>query len=348
VRLRDLAARLELPVEGDDGVELSGVAGLEDAVEGQLSFVTGPKFAAAFAESSASAFVVPPEFDTLGRPCLVSWMPYVHFARAVEIFHPRAVPPPGVHETAVVAEDVQLGEGVSIGAYAVIGAGSRLGNRTCVYPHATLYPGVETGQDCQIHSGVHLHEGVRLGNRVVIQSGAVIGSEGFGFAFTVEGRRVRIPHVCPVEIGDDCDVGANSTIDASHPAHARRGYAEVRTRIGNGVKIDNLVQVGHGAVIGDNVTLCALVGLAGSTEIEKNCYFAGASASGGHLKVGEGSDIGGMSGVTSSLEAGSKVMGVPAIDRRLFARITAASKRLPELLRRVRRIEKRLELEESE
>jgi len=348
VQLRELAARLELPVEGDDSVELTGVAGLEDATHGQLSFVTGPKFAAAYAASAASAFLVPPEFDTLGRPCLVSWSPYVYFARAVELFHPRAVPPPGVHETAIVAEDVLLGKEVSIGAYAVIGAGARLGDRSCVYPHATLYPGVEMGEDCQIHSGVHLHQGVCLGDRVVIQSGAVIGSEGFGFAFTVEGKRLRIPHVCPVVIGDDCDIGANSTIDASHPAHGKRGHPEVRTRIGNGVKIDNLVQVGHGAVIGDNVTLCAFVGLAGSTEIERNCYLAGASATGGHLTVGEGSAIGGMTGVTSSLKAGSKVMGVPAIERALFGRIHAASKRLPELLRRVRRIEKKLDPGESE
>ena len=225
----------------------------------------------------------------------------------------------------------------------MVGAGARIGARVRIHPHVTVYPGVEIGEDSEIHSGVHLREGTRIGKRVVLNNGAVIGSPGFGFTMRADGTRVRVPHVCPVEIGDDCEIGANTTIDASHPGHPRRGHPEVRTRLGVGVKIDNLVQIGHGCQIGDHTVICAEVALGGGTEIGRYVYVGGGSTSAGHLKVGDFSLVGGMSGLASDVAPGSQVLGVPAIERRLWGKVVAAQKRLPELLHRVRRIEKRLD-----
>jgi UDP-3-O-[3-hydroxymyristoyl] glucosamine N-acyltransferase len=340
--LVELATALSLPLEGDGSVPLDGLASLEDAGPRELAFVTGPKYQAAFAASRAGAFLLPPSFEALGRSCLRSPAAYADFARAILRFYPRPVPAPGAHPSAVVAPDALLGAGVSIGACAVIGAGARIGARVRIHPHVTVYPGVEIGEDSEIHSGVHLREGTRIGKRVVLHNGAVIGAPGFGFTTRADGTRVRVPHVCPVEIGDDCEIGANTTIDASHPGHPRRGHPDVRTRIGVDVKIDNGVQIAHGCEIGDHSTLCAHVGLAGSTVVGRYVYMGGKAASAGHLTIGDLSLVGAMAAPAGDLAPGSQVLGVPAMDRRLWGKVVAAKKRLPELLHRVRRIEKRL------
>ncbi|MEE9281414.1 MAG: UDP-3-O-(3-hydroxymyristoyl)glucosamine N-acyltransferase [Myxococcota bacterium] len=348
MRLGELARALELPYEGDPSLELSGLGGLRDASASDLSFVTGEGYRKQFEASAAGAFLAPPEFETGGRPCLRTSAPYAEFAHAIELFHPRARPAPGVHETAVVGKDVALGEAISIGAYCVIGDGAEIGARSCIHPQATLYPGVRVGEDCVIHSGVHLRDGVVLGKRCVIQSGAVIGGEGFGFVFRADGSRMRVPHRCPVELGDDCEVGANTTIDASHHGHLRRGRVEVRTRLADGVKIDNLVQVGHGASIGERSMLCAQVGLAGSVEVGAGAYLAGQVGVGDNLRVGDFALLGGKAGVTDDIEPGAQVLGYPHMERRRWARVQAALKRLPKLLRRVREIEKKLDIESGD
>ena len=349
MQLSEIAQALGLPFEGEPCLELSGLAGLEDAGPEDLSFVGSSRYRSAFDRSRAGAFLVPPDFDTGKRACLRSVAPYADFARAIELFLPLASQPePGVHPTAVVAPDASLGKDVSLGPYVVVGPGARIGDRTVIHPHCTLYTNVQVGADCEIHAGVHLREGVRLGDRVVIQNGAVIGAPGFGFAFLPDGTRVRIPHRCPVEVGDEAEIGSNTTIDASHPGHPRYGHAETRTRIGRAVKIDNLVQVAHGVEVGDGSTLCAFVGLAGGTYVGKNVLFAGASYSKGHVRIGDGSLVGGSSAVAGDLAPGSQVVGVPHMDRRLFARVSAAWKRLPDLLRRVRRIEERLGMRPEE
>ena len=343
MQLAEIARALDLPFEGKPDLELSGLAGLEDAGPGELSFVAGARNVSAFKRSRAGAFLLPPDFDAEEHPCLRSAAPYADFARAVDLLVPRPVrPAPGIHPSAVVAPDAQLGQDVSLGPYVVLGAGVRIGDRTIIHPHCTLYAGVQLGADCEVHAGVHLREGVRLGDRVVIQNGAVLGAEGFGFAFRPDGTRVRIPHRCPVEVGDEAEIGSNTTIDASHPGHRRYGHAETRTRIGRAVKIDNLVQVGHGVEVGEGSTLCAFVGMAGGTQVGKHVFFGGASYAKGHIEVGDGSAIAGFSGVTRDLPPGSQVAGMPQMERRLYARVVAAWKRLPDLLRRVRRIEERL------
>jgi UDP-3-O-[3-hydroxymyristoyl] glucosamine N-acyltransferase len=342
LRLAELGEALSLPVEGNGEVALTGLASLGDAGPGELAFVTGTKFEGAFAASRAGAFLLPVKFESQGRPCLRSPAPYADFARAVELFHPRPVPAPGVHPSAVVAADAVLAPGASIGALAVIGAGARIGARARIHPHVTVYPGVEIGEDAEIHSGAHIREGVRIGKRVVVNNGAVIGAPGFGFTSRADGTRVRIPHVCPVEIGDDCEIGANTTIDASHPGHPRRGHPDVRTRVGVDVKIDNGVQIAHGCEIGDHSTLCAHSALAGSTVVGRYVFMGGMAASAGHLTIGDLSMVGAMAAPAGDVAPGSQVLGIPAVDRRLWAKVVAAKKRLPELLHRVRRLEKRL------
>jgi UDP-3-O-[3-hydroxymyristoyl] glucosamine N-acyltransferase len=305
--------------------------------------VTGPRYRRAFEGSSAAAFLLPPDFDALGRPCLRSRTPYADFGRAIDLLLPPATKPEiAVHPTAVLAEGVQLGQSVSIGAYVVIGPGARIGNGTVLHPHVTVYAGVTIGEDCVIHSGAHLREGVCLGDRVVVQNGAVLGSDGFGYAFREDGKRIRVRHCCPVDVGDDTDVGANTTIDASHPGQPRFGREATRTWIGSGVKIDNLVQVGHGSAVGDGSTLCAQVGLAGGTDVGKAVLFAGQSASAGHARIGDGAMVGARAAVAGDVEAGAQVLGAPHMERRRWGRATAIFRRLPELLQRVRRIERHL------
>jgi UDP-3-O-[3-hydroxymyristoyl] glucosamine N-acyltransferase len=349
VKLGELAARLGLALEGDPALEIRGVASLDDAGPGELSFAMGPRYASAFAGSRAGAFLLPPDFEARGRSCLRSLAPYADFARAIELLMPsRHRPQAGVHATAVVAPDAVLGRDVSIGAYAVVGPRCRLGDRSVIHPHVTLYSEVWLGADCVIHSGAHLREGTRLGDRVVVQNGAVIGSDGFGHAFDASGRRVAVPHRSPVEIGDDCEIGANTTIDASHPAQPRRGAPATRTYLGPGVKVDNLVQIAHGCSIGAGSTLSAQVGLAGSTVVGRNVTLGGQAGVAGHLEIGSGALVGGKTGVVSDVEPGAAVLGYPQVGRRQWGRIVAVWKRLPELWRRVRRIEEKLGIEAGE
>ncbi len=344
MKLAAIAEALGLELEGEAGLEIAGLAGLRDAGPGDLSFVQGPRYLRELQDSQAGAVLAPPGLD-VGRPCLRSAAPYADFARAIELLLPRLPEPPGVHPTAVLEPGVVLGRDVAIGAYAVIGAGSRIGDRSRIHPHVTIYAGVAIGSDCVIHSGAHLRAGVEIGDRVVIQNGAVIGGEGFGFVERADGSRVRIPHRSAVWLGDDVEVGANSTIDASHPGHSRHGTASSATRIGSGVKIDNQVQIGHGCSVGERSVLCAQVGLAGSTSVGRFVFMAGQSAAKGHVRIGDASRIGGATAVTSDAPARSELLGVPpAMDRRRWARVVAAWKRLPELLTRVRRIEDALGL----
>lgn len=343
MKLREIASRLGLPLEGGPEVEIRGLAGLDDAGPEELSFATGPRYRRAFERSRGGAFLLPPGFDALDRPCLRSPAPYADFARAVDLFlppYPR--PSPGVHPTAVLGEGVTLGRGVSIGPYVVVGDRARIGDGTILHPHVVIYPDVVVGRECEIHSGVHLREGVRLGDRVRIENGVVLGAAGFGYTHRADGVRIRIPHRCPVDVGDGTDIGANSTIDASHPGQPRFGHETTRTWIGEGVIIDNLVTIGHGCAVGDQTTISAQVGLGGGTEVGRGVLFAGQSASAGHLRIGDGSMVGGRAGVSSDLEPGSQVLGAPHMERRLWTRAVAAFRRLPELMHRVRRIEQRL------
>jgi UDP-3-O-[3-hydroxymyristoyl] glucosamine N-acyltransferase len=334
VRLRELAERLGCELRGDGEVEITGVAGIETARAGELTFLANPRYARRLADTHAAAVVLAPGQDTT-LPCLVSDNPYLAFSRAVALVRPLARPAPGVHPSAQVDGTARLGPDVHVGALAVLGAGVRLGARSVVHPHVVLYDGVEVGEDCVLHAGVEVRERCRLGDRVVVQNGAVIGADGFGFARDAEGRYHKFPQVGIVVIEDDVEIGALTAID-------RAALGE--TRVGRGSKLDNLVQVGHSVTIGEDTVLAGQVGVAGSTRIGHRVTLAGQVGVAGHLTVGDGVVATAQTGIPGSVEAGSVVSGYPAIENRAWLKSSAVFAKLPELQRRLRELERRVEL----
>ncbi len=343
MRLGEIGSALGLACEGDATLEVEGLAGLSDAGPADLSFVTGDAHRSALEASAAGAVIAPPALDAGGRAVLRSAAPYAAFARAIDLLYPRPRPAPGVHPTAALGSGVELGRDVWIGAYAVLGDGVRIGDRTRVHPHVTLYDGVRVGADCELHAGACVCAGAELGDRVVVHPGAVIGSEGFGLTYDEHGARVRIPHVGAPVVGDGAQIGANTTIDASHPGHARHGAPLARTRIGAHVALDNQVHIGHGCSVGDHSTICARAALGGSTQLGRLVTLGGGTLTAGHLRVGDGVMAAGATGIVGDVEAGTRIAGLPHMDFALWRRVMTAMRRLPELLRRVQRIERSLD-----
>ena len=334
VTLRDLARRLDCRLEGDGGIEILRVAGVEDAGPGDLTFLANQRYAPAARSTRASAIIL--GLDDGDAPCAVlrSTHPYLTFARALELLRPAARPPAGTHPSAVVDPSAVLGADVSIGPLAVVGAGARLGARVVLHPHVVVGPRVIVGDDCELHARVSLREETVLGARVVVQDGAVIGSDGFGFVPGPDGAHHKIPQRSRVVIEDDVEVGANTTID-------RPAVGE--TRIGRGTKIDNLVQIGHGVHVGEHTLLAAQVGVAGSTTIGSRVVLAGQVGVAGHLTLGDGVRATAQTGIPASLAAGAFVSGYPAINNHDWLKASALFRRLPELKRRVAALAERLD-----
>ncbi len=343
MKLRELADRLACRLEGDGEIEIARVAGIEDAGPGDLTFVANTKYLAALATTRASAVLLrdeaPPtvllrdEVPPAPLAVLRTPDPYLAFARAVGVFAPRWQPEPGVHAMSAIARDARIGEGVSIAAFVSVGEGAVVGDRTIVFPNVTIGPGARIGADCVVHSNVSIRERVIIGDRVVLQNGVVIGGDGYGFVRRSDGTHEKIPQVATVVIEDDVELGANTTVD-------RPAVGE--TRIKAGAKIDNLVQIAHGVVIGRNALMAAQVGIAGSTEIGDDVMFGGQVGVGGHLAIGRGVVAVGQSGITNSVDAGAMVAGYPAIDAREWRKASVLFRRLPELKRRVEELEARL------
>lgn len=333
MKLRELAERLDCRLEGDGDIDITGVAGLDAAGPGQVTFLANPKYQAGLAHTRASAVLL--REDAGSAPCamLRTREPYLAFARAVGLFAPEWRPAPGVHPMAAVPASAVLGEGVSIGAFVAIGEGARIGAGTVVFPNVTIGPGTTVGADCVIHSNVALRERVTIGNRVVLQNGVVVGGDGYGFVRRSDGTHEKIPQVATVVIEDDVELGANTTVD-------RPAVGE--TRIRAGTKLDNLVQIGHGVTIGRNVLMAAQVGVAGSTEIGDDVVFGGQVGVGGHLVIGRGTIAVGQSGITNSVPESSLLAGYPAIDNREWRRASVIFRRLPELKKRIEELEARL------
>lgn len=334
MKLRAIADRIEARLEGDGDLDIRGVAGIEEAGPGDLTFFTNPRYAAALRRTRASAVILG---DTAGpAPCaaLRAAQPYLAFARAAELFADSWRPPPGVHPRAVVGRDVVIGEGASVGPFAAIGDGARIGARTIVHAHATIGREAVIGDDCLIHARVSIRERVRLGSRVVVQDGAVIGSDGFGFARRPDGSHHKIPQIGAVIVDDDVEIGANTTID-------RPAVGE--TRIGAGSKIDNLVQIAHGVTLGRHVLLAAQVGVAGSTTIEDGVTLAGQVGVAGHITLGKGVVATAQTGIPNSIEPGALVSGYPAIPNRDWLKSSAVFRKLPDLRRLVADLARRIE-----
>jgi UDP-3-O-[3-hydroxymyristoyl] glucosamine N-acyltransferase len=331
----EIAAFLNGTVEGDEAVEISGIAGIREAGPREISFVANPRYASDVADTRAGAVIVPKDWAK-PAPCTLIRVdsPDRAFALAAERFAPPPIRfEPGVHSTAVVAPDVKLDPSVHVGPHCVIEPGCRIGTG-CV-----LGAGVYLGHDCRLGDEVRLYPGVsvrercRLGHRVIVHNGAVIGSDGFGYSVDEHGVRTKIPQIGIVEIGDDVEIGANTTID-----RARFG----RTVIGRGTKIDNLVQIAHNVVIGENSVIVAQVGIAGSTSLGARTILGGQVGVIGHVKLGDGVIVGAQAGVTKNIPAGSFVSGYPAMPHARATRIQALTQCLPEWRDQLADLEKRL------
>jgi UDP-3-O-[3-hydroxymyristoyl] glucosamine N-acyltransferase len=333
VRLSDLAARLGCAVRGDAEADVVRIAGIERAGPGDLTFLAGPRYASHLQRTRAAAVIVTPDVET-SLPCLLAKNPYLLYARAARILHPAARPDAGVHPSAQVHPSARLADGVHVGPLAVIGPRTRVGARTVVHAHAVVYEDVEIGDDCVLHSGVHVREACRLGNRVVIQNGAIIGADGFGFARSDDGEYEKIPQLGNVVIEDDVEIGALTAVD-------RASLHE--TRIGRGTKLDNLVQIGHSVSVGPNTVMAAQAGVAGSTSIGGGVMLGGQVGVAGHLTIGDGVVATAQSGIPSSVDAGKMISGYPAIDNRAWLKASAVFGRLPELQRRLRQVEAKIE-----
>ena len=331
--LRELATRLGCTVRGDGDVDVQRVCGIEEAAPGDLTFVSNPRYVPRLATTRATAVIVQPELET-PLPSLLAHNPYLTFARAVALLHPQPAPPAGIHPTAVVDPTAELGPGVHVGPMAVVGARVRIGARTVIQPYVVLYPDVQVGEECLIHSGVQVRERCRIGHRVIIQNGAVIGADGFGFAKDAEGRYEKIPQVGTVVIEDDVEIGALTAVD-------RAALAE--TRIGRGTKIDNLVQIGHSVTIGRDTVIAGQVGIAGSTKIGDRVVLAGQVGIVGHISIGDGVVVTAQTGVPGDVAPGSIISGSPALENRTWLKSIAVFAKLPELSRRLRQLEKTVE-----
>jgi UDP-3-O-[3-hydroxymyristoyl] glucosamine N-acyltransferase len=333
VRLREIAECLACELEGDGSIEISRVAALEEAGAGDLTFFANPRYGPELRRTRASAVIAGPRDE--GAPCAVlrAPHPYLAFARAVALFADVRRPPAGVHPHALVEPGAVIGRDASIGPFAVVAEGARIGDRTIVSALVTIGRSAEIGEDCVLHAHVSVRERVRLGNRVIVQDGAVIGSDGYGFARTPEGTHHKIPQIGGVTIEDDVEIGANTTID-------RPAVGE--TRIATGTKIDNLVQVAHGVRIGRHALLAAQVGIAGSSVLEDHVTLAGQVGVAGHLTVGRGAVATAQTGIPNSVEPGAFVSGYPAIANRDWLKASAVFRKLPELRKMVADLERRV------
>ena len=313
---------------GDPATEIRGVAGIEEAGPDQLTFVANPRYAALARTTRAGAVLVEPEFGDLATPTLRTRQPYLAFARAIELFYQPPAYPPGIHPTASIDPTATIGQQAHIGAFAVIMQGAVLGDFATVLPHAVIYPHARAGAHLLMHSHSVLREFCVVGDHVILQNGAVIGADGFGYAPEADRSWHKIVQSGRVVLEDGVEVQAHACVD-------RASVGE--TRVGAGTKIDNLVQVGHGSTVGRHTLLCAQTGLAGSTTIGNRVILAGQVGVAGHCTVGDGVVVTAQSGVPGDVEPGKIVSGYPAVENRRWLRTVAALNQLPDLMRTLRK-----------
>ncbi len=335
LKLSEIAFKLGCEMVAPADVEIHRVAGIEEAGPGDLTFVSNRKYIRHIRDTRASAIILGLDIPPVEIPSLRTKNPYLAFARALEIFFNPIPPVPGIHPTAVIAPDAVIGKNPSIGEYAVVGKGCILGNDIVLHPHTVIYPRVRIGDGCILHSHSMVREFCELGAHVTLQNGAVIGSDGFGFAPTEDGTYIKICQTGRVLIEDNVEVGANTTIDRA---------AVGDTIIRRGAKIDNLVQIGHGAQVGENSVLAAQVGLAGSTRLGRDVKLGGQVGLAGHLEVGDGAVLTAQTGMSHDVAPGAIISGYPGMENAVWLRASVALTRLPDALRKVRELEKKLAL----
>lgn len=335
--LVELRQHLGGQVRGDEHVSVSGVASLEHAESGQLSFLASPKSLAQASRSRASALIVPDNLaQALPQACLAVANPHVAFARAAALLHPQPSLPPGIHPGADIAEDVFIGAEVIVDAGAVIGPGAHIGARCRIGAHAVIGAGARLGEDCQLHPRSTVQYGCVLGKRVILQPGCVIGADGFGLAWDND-HWVKVPQVGRVVLGDDVEVGANTTID--------RGALD-DTVIEEGVKLDNLIQIAHNCRIGRHTAIAGCAGIAGSTRIGAYCQIGGAAMIVGHIEICDRVIVSGGSLVAKDIrEPGTYTSVLPLMRHRDWLRNAAHVRHLDALAQRIKRLESLLKKE---
>ena len=334
MELREIAERLGCRLVGEGSLEITGVAGMEHAGPGQLTFLSNPKYIHKVKQTRASAIVVTEAIADMPIACLISANPDLDFARAQTFFYQPPRPAPGIHPLASISATARLGKDCSVGPVAVVGDHVTLGDRAILYPHVVVYEGAEIGDDFLAHSHAVVREFCRIGHRVILQNGVVIGGDGFGFVKRPDGTHFKIVQSGRTVLEDDVEVQSLTSVD-----RARVG----ETRVKRGAKIDSLVQVGHACVVGEDNIICAQTGLAGSTVLERNVLLAGQVGSSGHLTVHEGAIVYAQSGIGGDVEARSRISGSPAFEAREWLRAVTAFPKLPELLKTVRELKKTVE-----
>jgi len=330
--LGELAALVGGELRGDPGLPIRGIASLEDAGSGDLSFVTGPRHLRQAEASRASALVVPRDLDLPGRPVIRVDQPYAAVVTLLHAFHPEPAPTPGIHPTAVVAASARVAPDAAVLALAVVGADSTVDSRAVLHPHVVVGERCRVGEGSVLHAHVVLRGNVEVGRGVVIHAGSVLGADGFGYVFD-GARHVKIPQVGRVVVEDDAEIGANVTID-----RATMGD----TVIGRGTKIDNLVQIGHNTVVGSDTIIVAQAGISGSCRIGNRVVIGGQVGVADHAAIGDGAQVGSQSGVHGHVPPGAAVLGYPAMPVAEARRAMAAQAHLPELLRTVRVLKRRV------
>jgi UDP-3-O-[3-hydroxymyristoyl] glucosamine N-acyltransferase len=337
MKLREIATRLGCalisPGAESDDIEISGVSGMDAAGPDQITFLANPKYAHKVKDTRAGAIIVHEGAGELPIPALLSTNPYLDFARALELFYTAPRPPAGIHPTASISETATVGENASIGAFVVVGPHVSIGRNAVLHPHVVIYEGAVIGDDFLAHSHVTVREHCRIGNRVILQNSVVIGGDGYGFAKRADGTHYKIPQSGPAVLEDDVEIQSLTNID-------RATVGETRVR--RGAKIDGLVQVGHACEVGEDNIICSQAGLAGSTILKKNVLLAGQVGSSGHLTVHEGAIVYAQSGIGGDVAAGTVISGSPAFDVSTWLRAVTAFPRLPEILRQMRRLERRV------
>jgi len=333
MKLGELASRLGAELRGDAEIEVTGVRGIEEAGPAEVTFVANPRYSSLARTTRAAAVLVEPDFPEIQAPTLRLKNPYLAFSRTLGIFYRPPTYAPSIHPTAVIDPTAEIAPGAHIGAYVVIGPGVRLGPNATLLPHVVLYPGVQAGAHLFAHAHAVVRENCVLGDNVTLENGAIIGADGFGFAKNEAGQWEKIPQSGPVRIGNRVDVQANACIDRATVG---------ATEIGDGTKVDNLVQVGHGSRVGQNSLLCSQTGLAGSSIIGDNVILAGQVGIAGHCTVGDGVILTAQSAVSHDVPPGKIISGSPGFDNRIWLRAVTIFQRLPELLKRLDRLEKKV------
>lgn len=332
MKLSQIAEKLGARLQGDD-CEITGVAGIEEALPGQITFVSNVKYASAAKTTKASAVIVTDDFPAIAAATLRTKDPYLTFARAIPLFYQAPQYAPSIHGTAVISPKAKVGSNAHIGPYVTIDDDVTLGDNAILLSHAVIYRGTRIGNNFFAHAHAQVREHCVIGNNVVLQNGVVIGADGFGFARNAEGNWEKILQSGPAILEDNVEVQANACVD-------RASIGE--TRVGRDTKIDNLVQVGHGSRVGEHTMLCAQVGLAGSTIVGNNVILAGQVGVAGHCTIGDNAIATAQSGIPNDVEKNTVVSGYPAIENRNWLRSVAVFNKLPELMKSLRELERKV------